>query len=93
GSGSFLLGAYQKLLHWHLEWYAKHDPEKHARGRNPKIFHGPGGAGNPTAARLFHQLPKLHLLVESALYFKPWLFQVAPQGVTTYRLVGYAPSS
>ncbi len=43
GSGSFLLGAYQTLLDWHLEWYSKHDPEKHARGRNPKIFHGPGG--------------------------------------------------
>jgi hypothetical protein len=45
GSGSFLLGAYQYLLDWHQEWYAKHDPEKHARGRNPKIFRGPGGDG------------------------------------------------
>jgi len=43
GSGSFLLGAYQTLLDWHLEWYSKHDPEKHAKGRKPKIFHGPGG--------------------------------------------------
>ncbi len=24
GSGSFLIGAYQKLLDWHLEWYADH---------------------------------------------------------------------
>jgi len=43
GSGSFLLGAYQTLLDWHLKWYSEHDAEKHARGRNPKIFHGPGG--------------------------------------------------
>jgi len=43
GSGSFLLGAYQTLLDWHLKWYSEHDPEKHARGRNPKIFRGPGG--------------------------------------------------
>jgi len=43
GSGSFLLGAYQRLLDWHLKWYAEYNPEKHAKGRQPKIFHGPGG--------------------------------------------------
>jgi len=43
GSGSFLLGAYQTLLDWHLKCYSEHDAEKHAKGRNPKIFHGPGG--------------------------------------------------
>jgi len=43
GSGSFLLGAYQTLLDWHQEWYAKHDPEKHAKGRSPKVYLGPGG--------------------------------------------------
>jgi len=43
GSGSFLLGAYQTLLDWHLKWYSENDAEKHARGRNPKIFRGPGG--------------------------------------------------
>jgi len=43
GSGSFLLVAYQTLLDWHLKWYAEYNPEKHARGRKPKIFHGPGG--------------------------------------------------
>jgi len=43
GSGSFLLGAYQTLLDWHLKWYSEHDAEKHAKGRNPKIFRGPGG--------------------------------------------------
>jgi type I restriction-modification system DNA methylase subunit len=43
GSGSFLLGAYQTLLDWHLQWYQKHDPEKHAKGSKPKIYRGPGG--------------------------------------------------
>ena len=43
GSGSFLLGAYQTLLDWHLKWYSEDDPEKHAKGRKPKIFRGPGG--------------------------------------------------
>jgi len=43
GSGSFLLGAYQYLLDWHQEWYAKHDPEKHAKGRSPKVYQGRGG--------------------------------------------------
>jgi hypothetical protein len=38
GSGSFLLGVYQYLLDWHQEWYAKHDPEKHAKGRSPKLY-------------------------------------------------------
>jgi len=43
GSGSFLLGAYQTLLDWHQEWYAKHGPEQHARGRSPKVYLGSGG--------------------------------------------------
>ncbi len=43
GSGSFLLGAYQTLLDWHMKWYSEHDPEKHARGRSPKLYQGPGG--------------------------------------------------
>jgi len=50
GSGSFLLGAYQTLLNWHLKWYAEHEPEKHARGRLPRIFHGPGGDWRLTTA-------------------------------------------
>jgi hypothetical protein len=49
GSGSFLLGAYQYLLNWHQEWYAKHDPEKHAKGRSPKLYRtispSPAGRG------------------------------------------------
>jgi len=28
GSGTFLLGAYQFLLDWHLNWYAANEPEK-----------------------------------------------------------------
>jgi len=31
------------LLDWHLQWYQKHDPEKHAKGSKPKIYRGPGG--------------------------------------------------
>ena len=38
GSGSFLLGAYQFLLDWHLEWYEQNDPKKWSRGKNPPIM-------------------------------------------------------
>jgi hypothetical protein len=38
GSGSFLIGAYQYLLDWHLKYYTENKPEKHKKGRNPKIF-------------------------------------------------------
>jgi len=38
GSGSFLLGAYQYLLDWHLQWYVQNTPEKWAKGRDPKIY-------------------------------------------------------
>jgi Eco57I restriction-modification methylase/TaqI-like C-terminal specificity domain len=37
GSGSFLIGAYQYLLDWHLKYYIENDPEKHAKGRNPRL--------------------------------------------------------
>jgi hypothetical protein len=37
GSGSFLLGAYQYLLDWHLNWYAKNSPEKQAKGKAPRL--------------------------------------------------------
>jgi len=50
GSGSFLLGAYQTLLDWHLKWYAEHEPEKHAKGRQSKVFRGPGGDWRLTTA-------------------------------------------
>jgi type I restriction-modification system DNA methylase subunit len=34
GSGTFLLGAYQYLLDWHLDWYMNNDFEKWSKGRN-----------------------------------------------------------
>ncbi|WKZ42269.1 MAG: Eco57I restriction-modification methylase domain-containing protein [Anaerolineales bacterium] len=37
GSGTFLLGAYQYLLDWHLDWYLNNDPEKWAKGKNPAL--------------------------------------------------------
>ena len=43
GSGSFLLGAYQYLLNWHLNYYLTHDPESHIRGKNPPIVATEGG--------------------------------------------------
>lgn len=43
GSGSFLIGAYQYLLDWHLKWYANNDPEKHAKGKEPKIYRAGDG--------------------------------------------------
>ncbi|MCG2720605.1 MAG: N-6 DNA methylase [Thermodesulfovibrionales bacterium] len=41
GSGSFLLGAYQYLLDWHLKWYIENEPEKLAKARHPAIYQGP----------------------------------------------------
>jgi len=38
GSGSFLLGAYQYLLDWHLEQYIKDKPVKWSKGNNPRIY-------------------------------------------------------
>ena len=38
GSGSFLLGAYQYLLDWHLKWYLDHDPARHAKGKRPAVY-------------------------------------------------------
>ena len=42
GSGSFLLGAYQFLLDWHLQAYAQ-DPGKWTKGRDPRIYQVSGG--------------------------------------------------
>lgn len=33
GSGTFLLGAYQFLLDWHLNWYIGNEPEKWEKGK------------------------------------------------------------
>ncbi|MBW1907913.1 MAG: N-6 DNA methylase [Deltaproteobacteria bacterium] len=43
GSGSFLIGAYQFLLDWHLDQYVKDGPTKWARGKNPRLYQGPHG--------------------------------------------------
>ena len=41
GSGSFLLGAYQYLLDWHLKWYINNEPDKWAKTKQPSIYQGP----------------------------------------------------
>ncbi|MEO7415257.1 MAG: N-6 DNA methylase [Opitutaceae bacterium] len=53
GSGSFLLGAYEFLLAWHLDYYVTHDPAAWAKKKQPPIYetspnaHGVGrGSGN-----------------------------------------------
>ncbi|HUT54002.1 MAG TPA: N-6 DNA methylase [bacterium] len=40
GSGSFLLGAYQKLLDWHLEYYTEKTPEKYQKQIYPVLGGG-----------------------------------------------------
>ncbi|MGA2781367.1 MAG: TaqI-like C-terminal specificity domain-containing protein [Smithella sp.] len=50
GSGSFLLGAYQCLLDWHLKWYTENNPEKHAKAKKPILYQGYGGAWHLTTA-------------------------------------------
>ena len=42
GSGSFLLGAYQFLLDWHLEQYGQ-DPAKWAKGKQPRLYQAAKG--------------------------------------------------
>lgn len=39
GSGTFLIGAYQFLLDWYLDRYAK-NPDKYTKGREPRIYEG-----------------------------------------------------
>ncbi len=50
GSGSFLLGAYQYLLDYHLQWYEANIPDRHSRGKRPAIYQGPKGGWRLTAA-------------------------------------------
>jgi type I restriction-modification system DNA methylase subunit len=38
GSGSFLIGAYQHLLNYHLKWYIENSPEKYAKGKFPAVY-------------------------------------------------------
>lgn len=43
GSGSFLIAVYEYLLNWHLAFYISDSPEKHARGRPPRVYQASGG--------------------------------------------------
>jgi hypothetical protein len=43
GSGTFLLGAFQYLLDWHLNWYIKDDLEKWSKGRNAVLVQSKEG--------------------------------------------------
>jgi len=43
GSGSFLIGAYQYILDWHLDWYIKNNPEKWLSGKSPTIYKARAG--------------------------------------------------
>ncbi|MBM4162673.1 MAG: restriction endonuclease subunit M, partial [Ignavibacteria bacterium] len=45
-----LIGAYQYLLGWHRDWYVNDGPEKHATGRSPALYQGPGGDWRLTTA-------------------------------------------
>jgi len=52
GSGSFLLGAYQKLLDWHIDWYIKSRGIYAAgkRSKNPVIYQTQGGGWRLTTS-------------------------------------------
>lgn len=50
GSGSFLIGAYQRLLDWHRDWYVNDGADKNTKGKNPKLHQGRGGAWRLTTA-------------------------------------------
>ncbi|MBE3145066.1 MAG: N-6 DNA methylase, partial [Planctomycetes bacterium] len=43
GSGSFLLGAYQYLLDWYLDWYIHNDPARWSKGKVPAVVESQGG--------------------------------------------------
>ncbi|MEI7834227.1 MAG: N-6 DNA methylase, partial [bacterium] len=51
GSGSFLIGAYQFLLDWHLQWYLADGAEKHTRGKNAPLLPAEGGWRLTTSER------------------------------------------
>ncbi|MDD2912136.1 MAG: TaqI-like C-terminal specificity domain-containing protein [Candidatus Bipolaricaulis anaerobius] len=55
GSGSFLLGAYQYLLDWYRDRYVEDGAEKHATGRNPRLYRV--GLPSPAAGRGFPRSP------------------------------------
>ncbi|SMP62604.1 Type I restriction enzyme R protein N terminus (HSDR_N) [Desulfonatronum zhilinae] len=60
GSGSFLLGAYQFLLDWHLDRYAQ-EPDKWSKGKEPRIYrHHRGGWRLSTEERKRILLTHIH---------------------------------
>jgi len=60
GSGTFLLGAYQTLLDWHMKWYSENDPQKWAMGRRPAIFQSKNGWMLTTAKKKEILLNNIH---------------------------------
>ncbi len=52
GSGSFLIGAYQYLLDWHLRWYLDNDPDSHCKGANPPLMRTPIRSLDGTESKL-----------------------------------------
>lgn len=50
GSGSFLIGAYQYLLDWHVNWYTSNSPESWAKGKQPALAAPQGGGWALTTA-------------------------------------------
>jgi hypothetical protein len=50
GSGSFLIGAYEHLLKWHLDYYTANDPAKWAKGNKPTLVQVSGGRYQLTIA-------------------------------------------
>jgi len=51
GSGSFLIGAFQRLLDWHRDWYVDNGKEKWAKGNAPALYQGPGGEWRLTTSK------------------------------------------
>lgn len=47
GSGSFLLGAFDYLLDWHLRYYLDHDPAAWAKKRTPPLYETAPNAAGP----------------------------------------------
>src|SRR5579864_881191 len=50
GSGSFLLGAYEYMLQWHLKSYTENDPARWAKGSKPALVQASGDAWKLTIA-------------------------------------------
>ena len=71
GSGSFLIGAYQYLLDWHLAWYAANEPEKHAKGKEPKVHRAGDGWRLTGHASLLLRREQAHRRKPGVLYRRP----------------------